>query len=225
MFAFASEPVLASEPVHEVTIDYKFAVGKYEVTLAEWDACVAAGGCTNRLDDLDIVHGNYPVHNVSWDDAQEYVRWLSRETGKPYRLLSEAEWEYAARAGTTTKYWWGNGAPQWEPREGEFYFTRFYDPVGLFEPNPFGLFDTEGNVSEWVEDCMALSYEGAPSDGSAMTDEGWFSSNDCDHRMVRSLASETFWDKMYVSASAVRGFRPRDLRESGHGFRCARTLD
>ena len=146
-------PEFEAEPVHEVTIEYTFAVGKYEVTMAEWDACVAAGGCTNRLDEaynedkslvdssllasVDIAQnpGIYPVHHVSWDDAQAYVRWLSRETGKPYRLLSEAEWEYAARAGTTTKYWWGNGAPpERTKREGLglvlFGIRSRHSPVG-----------------------------------------------------------------------------------------------
>ena len=98
------------KPVHDVTIASPFAVGKYEVTFAEWDACVAAAGCTHRPADKGWGRGTRPVINVSWDDTQAYVRWLSRETGKPYRLLSEAEWEYVARAGTTTKYWWGNEA-------------------------------------------------------------------------------------------------------------------
>ncbi|MCY4515506.1 MAG: SUMF1/EgtB/PvdO family nonheme iron enzyme [Candidatus Tectomicrobia bacterium] len=246
----------SAQPVHEVTIDYKFAVGKYQVTLAEWDTCVAAGGCTNRLDkevsginvargtmrdgtlspkdselaSFDIVHnpGIYPAF-VSWDDAQEYVRWLSRETGKPYRLLSEAEWEYAARAGTTTKYSWGNSAPQIRERDWESYFTQrgvYQYPVGHFEPNPFGLFDMEPKLkiktlvhvkslfgAEWVEDCMSWTYEGAPSDGSAMTDDGWFSGNDCNHRMVRGKGSPRF-----------RHFDIRAISQS-HGFRCARTLD
>ena len=247
-----SEMFLA-RPVHEVTIDYKFAVGKYEVTLAEWDACVAAGGCTNRLDEyvngVNIARGTmrdgalspmdsglasfgivqnpgiYPAMNVSWDDAQEYVRWLSRETGKSYRLLSEAEWEYAARAGTTTKYWWGNGAPQRKVREWEVYFIERGGeyPVGHFEPNPFGLFDTEGNVREWVADCWAPSYEGAPNDGSARTDEGWFSGTDCDHRVIRGLPHDRFGDFTWVSPSADRSLHLRDLM--GAGFRCARTLD
>ena len=97
------------QPVHDVTVS-PFAAGKYEVTFAEWDACVAGGGCTHRPADSGWGRGTRPVINVSWDDTQAYVRWLSRETGKPYRLLSEAEWEYVARAGSTTKYWWGNEA-------------------------------------------------------------------------------------------------------------------
>ena len=235
------------EPVHEVTIEYTFAVGKYEVTMAEWDACVAAGGCTNRLDEayneakslvdssllasVDIAQnpGIYPVHHVSWDDAQAYVRWLSRETGKPYRLLSEAEWEYAARAGTTTKYWWGDEATQSKKREGWgvlFGIRGRHSPVGhLFEPNPFGLFDMEGNVAEWVEDCYNDSYEGAPNDGSARTDEGWFSGTDCDTRRIRGYPSDSFGDLRWFGPSAQHGYGPRDGRRDRVGFRCARTLD
>lgn len=240
------------EPVHEVTIEYTFAVGKYEVTMAEWDACVAAGGCTNRLDEVysedkslvdssllasvDIAQnpGIYPVHHVSWDDAQAYVRWLSRETGKPYRLLSEAEWEYAARAGTTTDYWWGNGVPLERTERpwaisGYFMRTRLRSPVGTFEPNPFGLFDMEGNMEEWVEDCWAPNYEGAPSDGSARTDEGWFSDTNCDLRMSRGMEFDTLvgvgYPRRQVSPLAGRYVEVRDVRRDKVGFRCARTLD
>ncbi|MCY4612209.1 MAG: SUMF1/EgtB/PvdO family nonheme iron enzyme [Nitrospira sp.] len=169
--------------VRDVTIAYPLAVGKYEVTFAEWDACVASGGCTHQPDDIGWGRGSRPVINVSWFDAQEYVRWLSRETGQPYRLLSEAEWEYVARGGTETTYWWGNDS--WfgldeDPRNYANYGKdeccdglaagkdRWVNtsPVGSFEANAFGLFDTAGNVWEWVEDLNG-NYEDAPSDGSA----------------------------------------------------------
>ena len=129
-------------PVHNVTIASPFAVGKYEVTFAELDACVAGGGCTHRPDDLNLGRGSLPVINIPWKHTGEYVRWLSRETGKPYRLLSEAEWEYVARAGTTTKY-----------------------PGDINKPNAFGLFNTVGFVNELVADCWNENYEGAPADG------------------------------------------------------------
>ena len=212
-------------PVHQVTIDYPFAVGKYEVTFAEWDACVAAGGCTHRPDDEGDGRGTRPVLNVSWNDAQEYLTWLSRETGQSYRLLSEAEWEYVARARTTTKYWWGNKADHAHANygkdeccEGEVAGAdrwKYTAPVGSFEPNAFGLFDTAGNVWEWVADCRNDSYAGAPADGSAWT------SGNCDMRVVRGGS----W-----------GFDPRHLRIAGRnwsdpgdryaetGFRVARTL-
>ena len=212
------------EPVfHDVTIAAPFAVGKYEVTFAEWDACVAAGGCTHRPDDNGWGRGTRPVIYVSWDDAQEYVRWLSRETGKAYRLLSEAEWEYVARAGSTTKYPWGNDVgtnkancdgcgSQWDGKRTA--------PVGSFEPNAFGLFDTAGNVEEWVEDCWNDSYVGAPSDGSVWTG-GWF--NKCELRVLRGGS----WDhNPRLIRSAYRFWSGTGDRYSDNdGFRVARTLD
>ena len=213
-------------PVHDVTIDDPFAVGRYKVTFAEWDACVAGGGCRHRPDDEGWGRETRPVINVSWDDAQAYVAWLSGETGKPYRLLSEAEWEYMARAGTTMKYWWGNEADHDHANYGQDKCCdgaiagkdrwKYTSPVGSFEANAFGLFDTAGNVWEWVEDCRNESYQGAPSDGSAWT------SGNCDRRVLRGGS----W-----------GFKPRDLRSANRvrddtgsrhrssGFRVARTLD
>ena len=207
-------------PVHAVTITSPFAVGKYELTFAEWDACVAASGCTHRPDDKGWGRGTRPVINVSWNDVQEYVRWLSRETGKPYRLLSEAEWEYAARAGSTTEYHWGDNigtnkancdgcGSQWD--------VESTAPVGSFETNAFGLYDTAGNVWEWVEDCGHDSYGGAPADGSA-----WMSGN-CDIRVWRGGS----WDgpprdirsaNRYMKVSGYRS-------DNDGGFRVARTLD
>ena len=126
------------KPVHDVTIAAPFAVGKYEVTFAEWDACVAAGGCTHRPDDEGWGLGTRPAINVSWDDAQEYVRWLSRETGKSYRLLSEAEWEYVARAGSATKYPWGDDVGTNKANCdgcGSQWDNKRTAPVGSFKPN------------------------------------------------------------------------------------------
>ena len=206
-------------PVHDVTIAAPFAVGKYEVTFAEWDACMAGGGCTHRPDDKGWGRGTRPVINVSWDDAQEYVRWLSRETDKTYRLLSEAEWEYVARAGSTTQYYWGNDrygnravcttcGSQWDQKSTA--------PVGSFKPNAFGLFDTAGNVLEWVKDCWNENYSGAPADGSART------SGDCSMRVVRGGS----WN---VNSSVLRSaerfrYDPR-VRPDDIGIRVARRLD
>ena len=132
--------------------------------------------------------GTRPVIDVSWDDTQAYVRWLSRETGKPYRLLSEAEWEYVARAGSTTKYWWGNEADHAHANYGKDECCggavaariagSITSPVGSFAANAFGLFDTAGNVWEWVADCWHDSYQGAPNDGSV-----WAGGN-CDRPRV-----------------------------------------
>ena len=185
-------------PRHRVTIGSPFSVGVYEVTFAEWDGCVRAGGCGGyRPEDEGWGRGSRPVMNVSWEDAQEYVRWLSRETGQRYRLLSEAEWEYVARAGTqTARYWgesesgqcrYGNGYDRdghaelefiWEPVTCSDGYVRTA-PVGLFEPNAFGLYDVLGNVWEWTQDCWNDNYSGAPPDGSA------WRSGDCSRRVLR----------------------------------------
>jgi len=150
-----------AEKEHRVTLAAPFAVSKMEVTFEEWDACVADGGCGGyRPDDQEWGRGKHPVINVSWQNGQAYVDWLRRKTGKPYRLLSEAEWEYAARAGTTTRYAHGETL---SPQQANFDATTDGSgpsdenrqrtvPVGSFPANRFGLHDMSGNVSEWVED-------------------------------------------------------------------------
>ena len=213
-------------PVHLVTIAVPFAVGVYEVTFAEWDACVAAGGCGGyRPDDEGWGRGRRPVVNVSWDNAQSYVEWLSGRTGHRYRLLSESEWEYAARAGTTGPFHTGStistdqanydGRFVYEPgREGVFRVQTL--PVGSFPANGFGLHDVHGNVSEWVQDCLNRSYTGAPSDGSA-----WESGN-CSFRVLRSGS----WSGIPRGLrSANRGWNNlAGYRYYYYGFRVARTL-
>ena len=172
-------------PVHTVTITQPFALSKYEITFGQWDACVAAGGCGGfRPDDAGEGRGSRPVSNVSWEDAQAYVSWLSRVTGEPYRLPSESEWEYAARAGSETRFSWGNEISSNRANCGKDFDDDGCDdsyllaaPVGSFGANAFGLHDMHGNVKEWVEDCWNRSYEGAPSDGHA-----WLS-GDCDQRV------------------------------------------
>lgn len=156
-------------PQREVTIAEPFAVGKYEVTFAEWDACVAALGCP-RLTDEEWGRGERPAINLTWDEAQRYTTWLTKLMGRPYRLLSETEWEYAARAGTTTLFSFGDD----EAVLGEYAsYNGNSDlkthPVGEKKPNGFGLYDMHGNVWEWVQDCWHDSYDGAPTDGSAWT--------------------------------------------------------
>ena len=205
-------------PVHRVTIARPFAVGVYEVTFAEWGACVSGGGCDGfRPDDRGWGRGRRPVINVSWDDAQAYVRWLSRKTGEEYRLLSEAEWEYVARAGTRTRYWWGDKIG-WKRASCSGCWDRWGGrqtaPVGSFSANAFGLHDVHGNVNEWVEDCWNESYRGAPSDGSA------WESGDCSRRVLRG----GHWSSLPgFLRSAVRG--PRTiLWFNDPGFRVARTL-
>ena len=175
MGSVASEPGRAVDesPRHTVTIGHLFAVAQFDVTFEEWDACVADGGCNgNNPSDQGWGRGRRPVINVSWDDAKAYVLWLTKLTGKTYRLLTEAEYEYTARAGTTTPYPWGNAVgtnngncigcgSQWDGRQTA--------PGGSFAPNAFGLYDMVGNVWQWTEDCYHPSFDGAPADGSAWT--------------------------------------------------------
>jgi formylglycine-generating enzyme required for sulfatase activity len=206
-------------PQHKVAIARPFAVSKFDVTFDEWGVCVADGGCNGFMpDDEGWGRGRRPVINVSWDDAKAYVGWLSQKTGKPYRLLSEAEWEYAARAGSTTIYYWGdevgngnancNGCfSQWENRQTS--------PVGSFKPNAFGLYDTVGNVLQWVQDCYHGDYNGAPTDGSTWT------TGDCSRHVVRG---GSWVGEPRVLRSAFRGWGPVDVRLSRLGFRVGRTL-
>jgi formylglycine-generating enzyme required for sulfatase activity len=209
-------------PQHSVTIATPFAVSKFELTFAEWDACVAGGGCSGyKPNDQGWGRGEQPVINVSWEDAQLYVAWLSQMTGKLYRLLTEAEYEYAARAGTKTEYPWGddiklNGTAmancigcgsKWDDEQTA--------PVGSFAPNQFGLYDMVGNVWEWTEDCVHNNYSGAPTDGSA-----WIEGGDCGRHVVRGGS----WDA--ISAYLRSAVRDRDAtgRNDLLGFRVARTL-
>jgi formylglycine-generating enzyme required for sulfatase activity len=203
-------------------------VGQYEVTFDEWDACVKGGGCRSakieadlsgyKPPDADRVRGRRPVVNVSWDDAQAYLAWLSKETKKTYRLLSEAEWEYVARARSTTPYWWGNAIGRDRANCshcGSDWDNKSTAPVGSFAANSFELYDTAGNVSEWVQDCWNESYEGAPKDGTA-----WISGN-CGRRVVRGGSWYTGPVRL---RSAFRDWAEPDYRLSAIGFRVARTL-
>ncbi|MYD95036.1 MAG: SUMF1/EgtB/PvdO family nonheme iron enzyme [Chloroflexi bacterium] len=205
-------------PVHRVTIPAPLAVGKHEVTFAEWDACHADFGCSRDPGDNRWGFGDRPVINVSWDDAQEYVSWLSWETGKRYRLLSESEWEYAARAGSQTQYAWGDEIDRNRANCsgcGSRWGNSRTAPVGSFPPNTFGLHDMHGNVSEWVEDCWNNSYVGAPSDGAAWT------RGNCDRRMGRG---GSWLNKPGDLRSAFRNIYSPGDGYNYIGFRVARTL-
>jgi formylglycine-generating enzyme required for sulfatase activity len=219
-FMMGSEEFDSEKPSHKVSIRRPYAVGKYEVTFAEWEACVAEGGCRGNLrpDDKGWGRGRRPVINISWHDAKEYVTWVSRKAGNPYRLPSEAEWEYAARAGTTTRYAFGNAvnrklAHYSEGARGSAGKTM---EVGSFPANGFGLHDMHGNVWEWCEDSLHSNYEGAPDDGSA------WAGGDASHRIIRGGAWLNNHDRDLRSAhrnkSAPAG------RFDGIGFRVARTL-
>ena len=167
-------------PQHEVTISRPLAVGKYAVTFAEWDTCVSDGGCRHRPDDQGWGRGKRPVINLSSDDVtNEFLPWLSRTTGKAYRLLTEAEWEYTARAGTTTPFSTGrmitSGQANFDGNKiyggsAQGGYRQKTENVGSFQSNAFGLYDMHGNVWEWVQDCWNDSYAGAPSDGRSVPD-------------------------------------------------------
>jgi len=217
----ASEPGRYHDegPQHTVTFAKPFAVARFAVTFDEWDAGVADGGCNGyRPSDAGWGRGNRPVIFVDWDDARAYVDWLVKKTGKTYRLLSEAEYEYAARAGTTTAYPWGavigeNNAncigcgSRWDSKQPA--------QVGSFAPNSFGLYDMAGNVLEWTEDCYHDSYNGAPTDGSAWT------SGDCNIRVIRGGS----WNDLARTVrSADRQWGSSGERFGTLGFRVARIL-
>ena len=207
----------AESPPHNVTIKKPFAIGRREVTFAEWDACVTAGGCGYSPPDQGWGRGDRPAINLSWTDAQQYVAWIAKSTGKRYRLPSEAEWEYAARAGSTTVYWWGKDVGAGHAKCAECGDkTPGTVPVGSFRPNAFGLYDTSGNAAEWVEDCWNPTYKGAPADGAA-----WMS-GDCTLHVLRG---GSFLDKAAGVASAARFRYDTDVRYYANGFRIARDLD
>jgi formylglycine-generating enzyme required for sulfatase activity len=204
------------KPVRRVSIRKSFAIGRNEVTFREWDACVAAGACP-RVDDRGWGRSDRPVLNVTWSEAKAYAKWLSEKTGQRYRLPTEAEWEYAARATTTTPFWWGRDADRNRANCRDCGTGRPVQsqPVGSFAQNPFGLFDTSGNVAEWVEDCWNDSYRGAPQDGSAWT------TGQCRLRVLRGGSFDN--PSTYVRPGA-RFRYDADVRYHGNGFRVVREL-
>jgi formylglycine-generating enzyme required for sulfatase activity len=224
----SSEPERGDDEAQvRVTIAKPFAVGQFTVTFDEWDQCVAEGGCDGyRPNDNGWGRGRRPAINVSWDDAQKYVAWLSRKTGKTYRLLSEAEREYVTRAGTTTPFWWGssitpsqadyNGSA--EPYKGggsKGEYRKKTMPVDSFSPNPWGLYNVHGNVWEWAQDCWNDSNSGNPGDGSART------RGDCSRRFLRGGS----WEPgPRLLRAAFRYWGASINRLSDVGFRLARTL-
>jgi formylglycine-generating enzyme required for sulfatase activity len=214
-------------PQHRVSIDRPFAVSKYLVTFDEWDACVAQGGCRGYSPgDARWGRGDRPVINVSWGDAVAYVAWLSARTGQHYRLLSESEWEYAARAGTDAPYYFGDTITTDQVNyDGVDYpvngvrgsYRGTTTPVGSFPPNAFGLYDMSGNVWEWTTDCWNEDYRAgrAPADGAP-----WLS-GDCNRRVVRAGA---FNNSPSFARSAFRFWEVADLRSALMGFRIAREM-
>ena len=222
-------------PVRTVNFGKPFAVGKFEVTFDEWEACAAEKQCL-KVDDKGRGKGRRPVIHIAWDQAAGYTKWLSKKTGRKYRLLTEAEWEYAARAGEESRYRFWGIAP-----DRVCAFANVYDktarkqddtgyenlpcddrhaeaaPAGSFKPNAFGLYDMLGNVSEWTEDCLptGLQWRGAPLDGTANL------KGDCSQRAYRG--GSWFENEKTYMRSPDR-YKYIGARDNDLGFRVARTL-
>jgi formylglycine-generating enzyme required for sulfatase activity len=210
------------QPVHLVRIPRSFAMGRYEVTFDEYDVFARLTGRAPPADQ-GWGRGRRPVINVSWKDAVAYAEWLSQQTGKRYRLPTEVEWEYAARAGTETTYWWGNDVGENRANCngcGSRWDGKQTAPVGSFSSNSWGLHDTAGNVYEWVQDCWHKDYEGAPEDGSKTW--GKEGGGDCNRRVIRG--GSWSYEPWYVR-SAYRSKDVPDLRYGNLGFRLAQDLD
>ena len=207
----------SEKPALRVTIAQPFALGRYELTVGQWQACVDAGACP-AMPHMQDVTPNSPVHNVSWNEVQAYLKWLNQQTGQTYRLPSEAEWEYAARAGTKTRYWWGEavGTDNADCDGcGGKWNRKTPTPVGAYAPNPFGLYDMSGGVMEWVGDCWYPDHQGAPTDGSARTD------GDCSQRVLRGGS----WrhDETYATVTSRLSY-DASVRYYTNGVRIARDL-
>ncbi|WP_127076235.1 formylglycine-generating enzyme family protein [Rhodomicrobium lacus] len=234
---------VAESPQHEVTIPKAFAIGRYAVTRGEFAAFVAATG--HKIEDGALVgtgtewkddptkswrdpgfaqDDSHPVVGVNWDEAQAYVAWLSKASGAAYHLPSEAQWEYACRAGTTTPFWWGSSiTPELANYDGTYAYAGGQKgeyrgrtlPVKSFEPSPWGLYQVHGNVWEWTEDCWNRNYDGAPADHKA------WKTGDCKRRVVRGGS----WENVPRHLRAAnRDSSSSDGRFVSIGFRVARTI-
>jgi formylglycine-generating enzyme required for sulfatase activity/class 3 adenylate cyclase len=209
-FMMGSNDDVTEKPTHQVSVK-PFAISQYPISVREWNQCAAAKACGFVASGKE----DAPIANISWSDAKQFVGWLAGATGKPYRLPSEAEWEYAARGGTQTKYWWGE-----QFQSGMANCKNCNDiavaeqpiKVGSFKPNPFGLYDMGGGVDQWVEDCWHKNYQGAPSDGSP-----WVES-DCASHVIRSGSWNN--DARYARP-ANRDSYDTNVRYPTHGLRVA----
>jgi formylglycine-generating enzyme required for sulfatase activity len=224
-------------PPHKVSFKDPFAVARLETNFAQWDACITDGGCSYKPADDGLGRGERPVTGISWDDAQQYLAWLSGKTGREYRLPTEAEWEYVARAETIGDTYWrskkvtckqANVADQLlrkkDPMVAAFTCEDGYvktAPVGSFPANKFGIQDIYGNVAEWVEDCWNGNYLGAPADGQAWT------SGDCGRRIlrggswksgpqeIRASSRVPLWKELRLNTSGLRVVRALSLQQEG----------
>ena len=216
-FTMGSNDDATEKPPHAVSVR-PFAIGKFELTVAEWNACNLAGACAYKPAKPEPAPEHRPMTNLSWNDAIQYVEWLAKQTGKPYRLASESEWEFAARGGSKTRYAWGD-----QPVIGKANCKGCDNPhdplrpadVGGFPANAFGLYDTAGGVAEWVDDCWHVSYQGAPADGAA-----WRTAN-CARHVLRGGSWNNPPPDISVSS---RNFYDTDVRYVANGLRVALTL-
>jgi len=219
----------SESPTYKVTIGNSYAIGKYEVTFEEYDYfCTITGRV--KPDDEGWGRGRRPVINVTWDDAKAYVEWLSKQTGKEYYLPSESQWEYAARAGAKTNYWWGDKPGdklakcvncatinRCENCKDVPLIDDGTVEVGSFKPNPFGLYDVHGNVMEWTADCGNKYNPDVPGDGSPRL------SGDCDRHISKD---GSWWNNVRFIRASVRGSAVdgRDYKSQHVGFRVARRI-
>ena len=206
-------------PAVPVAVLKSFAMSRYEITWDEWLACVEAGTCTQVPDDHEWGRGQQPIMNITWQDANDYARFLTEKTGQAYRLPTEAEWEYAARAGTETHFFWGDAAGTYNAncrKCGTPWDGKGNAPVGTFKPNPFGLHDMNGNVWEWMQDCWNPTHDGAPTIARARTD------GDCERRVIRS---GSWYYIPRLMAATYRDRHPANLFSYNIGIRVVRDLD
>lgn len=229
-----------TRPRHDITIGYSFAIGVFEVTIANWEQCIMQGGCSGYRPYDSITNPDLPVTNVSWEDAKSYIAWISQKTGKKYRLPTEAEWEYAARAGTTTRFSWGDSLKKGKNtlKEGDevggevmskggFKLSipianinpngKGIEPVGKYVANPWGLYDVHGNVWEWTEDCYNHNYSKTPKDGSARTDNC-----SAPYQRVTRGGLKMSNLKLHITESKTRDSLGLKNREFNIGFRVVR---
>ena len=209
----------SEQPVNKITIYEPLAIGRFEVTFEEWDYCHRVGGCSRKVHDRNWGRQKRPVINLLYSDIQEYLGWIRKETNTFYRLPSEAEWEYAARAGTTTEYWWGDKMIKGYAncREcGTKWSGIKSAPVGSFKPNPWGLFDLNGNLLEYVKDCWNNNHAAVPKDASPYLEPN------CRARVIKGGA----W--YYLPKASRSAYRAKnDTRVFSYfiGFRVLREMN
>lgn len=206
------------QPERRVAIERPFAMSRFEITFAEYQACVDLGACEKTPDDHQWGMGDRPVINISFSETNDFVRYLRARTGKPYRLPTEAEWEYAARAGTDTPFWWGDDAGEEFANCrhcGSEWDGKSSAPVGQFAANPFGLFDMNGNVWEWIADCWNEDHQDAPATAAAR------GTGNCERRVIRS--GSWYYIARLMSASS-RDSHPVQLWSYNIGIRVVREL-